>query len=81
MFTAPLPASRPTTPAERDAQEAYLAGGYCVTWCAWMGMSLLGVALANFIPQTWGLGFAGVLSLVGDPVLDGDHAAAHAGRR
>jgi len=29
-----------------------------------MGMSLLGIALANFIPQSWGLGFAGVLSLV-----------------
>jgi predicted branched-subunit amino acid permease len=27
-------------------------------------MSLLGIALANMIPQTWGLGFAGVLSLV-----------------
>ena len=30
-----------------------------------MGMSTLGIALANFIPQSWGLGFAGVLSLVG----------------
>ncbi|MCY1502825.1 AzlC protein [compost metagenome] len=59
QYTAP-----PTTPAERLAQEAYLTGNYFVTWCAWMGMSLLGIALANFIPQTWGLGFAGVLSLV-----------------
>jgi predicted branched-subunit amino acid permease len=30
-----------------------------------MGLSLLGIALANLIPQYWGLGFAGVLSLVG----------------
>ncbi|WP_326535617.1 AzlC family ABC transporter permease [Pseudorhodoferax sp.] len=52
------------TPAEREAQEAYLTGGYCVTWLAWMGMSLVGIALANFIPTHWGLGFAGVLSLV-----------------
>ena len=59
QYTAP-----PTTPAERLAQEAYLTGNYFVTWCAWMGMSLLGIALANLIPQTWGLGFAGVLSLV-----------------
>ena len=29
-----------------------------------MGLSLVGIALANFIPQAWGLGFAGVLSLV-----------------
>ena len=59
QYTAP-----PTTPAEQLSQEAYLTGNYFVTWCAWMGMSLLGIALANFIPQTWGLGFAGVLSLV-----------------
>jgi len=30
-----------------------------------MGASLLGIALANFIPGAWGLGFAGVLALVG----------------
>jgi predicted branched-subunit amino acid permease len=29
-----------------------------------MTMSLLGILLANMIPQSWGLGFAGVLSLV-----------------
>ena len=63
MFTRRYP--RPgVTPAELDAQEAYLTGGYCVTWLAWMGMSLAGIALANFIPADWGLGFAGVLSRV-----------------
>jgi len=51
-------------PSQQDEQEAYLVGGYATTWCAWMGMSLLGIALANFIPTQWGLGFAGVLSLV-----------------
>ena len=71
----------PATAAEQRAQEAYLTGNYFVTWCAWMGMSLLGIVLANLIPQSWGLGFAGVLSLVGDRLLDGDDAAAHAGRR
>jgi len=63
LFTRKYP-KPPLTIAEEESQEAYLTGNYCVTWCAWMGMSLLGVALANFIPQTWGLGFAGVLSLV-----------------
>ena len=64
LFTRryPVPAD---DAAGRAAQEAYLAGGYCVTWCSWMGLSLLGVTLANFIPLAWGLGFAGVLSLVG----------------
>lgn len=63
MFTRryPVPAD---DAAGRDAQEAFLAGGYCVTWATWMAMSLLGVALANSIPLAWGLGFAGVLSLV-----------------
>lgn len=63
MFTRahPLPG---VTAAQQQEQEAYLAGGYCVTWLAWMGMSLLGIALANFVPPRWGLGFAGVLSLL-----------------
>jgi predicted branched-subunit amino acid permease len=64
IFTGHYP-EPPTTDAQRAAQEAYLTGGYYVTWLSWMGMSLLGVALGNFIPQSWGLGFAGVLSLVG----------------
>ena len=64
VFTTRYPVP-PTDEAEQQAQEAYLTGGYFITWCAWMGMSAVGIALANFIPQAWGLGFAGVLSLVG----------------
>jgi len=51
--------------AGRATQEAYLAGNYFVTWLAWTGASLAGVALGNWIPSEWGLGFAGVLCLVG----------------
>jgi predicted branched-subunit amino acid permease len=47
------------------AQESFLAGNYFVTWASWTGASLLGVALGNLIPSAWGLGFAGVLCLVG----------------
>ena len=63
MFTrhCPQPA---TSAAGRLAQEAYLAGGYSITWGAWIGLSLVGVGLAKLIPQSWGLGFAGVLCLV-----------------
>ena len=32
---------------------------------SWVGASVVGVALANFIPTSWGLGFAGILCLVG----------------
>ena len=64
MFTGryPEPAQ---APAERAAQEAYLAGNYFATWSSWMGLSVAGIALANLIPAAWGLGFAGVLCLVG----------------
>jgi predicted branched-subunit amino acid permease len=51
--------------AERHAQEAYLTGNYFVTWSSWMLPGVAGIALASFIPSAWGLGFAGVLCLVG----------------
>ncbi len=53
------------TPEQRRAQEAYLAGNDCLNWSSWMVASLIGVALANFIPPAWGLGFAGILCLLG----------------
>ena len=49
----------------RLAQEAYLAGNYFLTWCSWVFPGLLGIAVGNLIPASWGLGFAGVLCLVG----------------
>jgi predicted branched-subunit amino acid permease len=64
LFTSPLSGAGHDDAAGR-AQEAYLAGNYFVTWMAWTGASLLGIALGNLIPSAWGLGFAGVLCLVG----------------
>jgi predicted branched-subunit amino acid permease len=64
VFTSRFPAAR-RRPAGRLAQESFLAGNYFVTWVAWTGASLAGIALGNLIPTTWGLGFAGVLCLVG----------------
>ena len=49
----------------RIAQEAYLVGNYAITWVAWIFPSLLGVALGNLVPAQWGLGFTGVLCLLG----------------
>ena len=51
--------------AQLRAQQAYLAGNCGVNWVAWVGCSVLGVVLANFIPTNWGLGFAGILALLG----------------
>jgi predicted branched-subunit amino acid permease len=64
VFTSrfPQPASEE---AGYRAQESFLAGNYFVTWVSWTGASLVGVALGNLIPSSWGLGFAGVLCLVG----------------
>jgi predicted branched-subunit amino acid permease len=54
-----------TTAAEQQEQDAFLAGNTGLTWVAWMGASLLGIALAHQVPVQWGLGFAGILSLLG----------------
>lgn len=56
-------------PAEDDAgrleQEAFLAGNCWANWISWIVPSLLGVVFAPLIPAHWGLGFAGILCLVG----------------
>ena len=63
MLTRRYP--RPACDAEgQAAQEAYLIGGYAITWVGWIGLSLAGIALANAVPAAWGLGFAGVMALV-----------------
>lgn len=53
------------TAAERTEQMAYLLGNAGVNWLSWTSCSVLGVVLAHWIPSAWGLGFAGVLALVG----------------
>ena len=49
----------------RSSQQAYLLGNSLVNWLSWMLPCTAGVLLANLIPQAWGLGFAGILALVG----------------
>lgn len=53
------------TDAERAEQQAYLSGNTFINWASWVGASIIGVGLSNFIPTEWGLGFAGILALVG----------------
>lgn len=58
--------AQPATDAPgRLTQMAYLAGNGSINWFSWTACSVLGVVLANFIPAAWGLGFAGILALVG----------------
>lgn len=51
--------------ATRDAQMAYLAGNTGLNWITWLGSGAVGVLLSNVIPTHWGLGFAGILALIG----------------
>ena len=51
--------------AQLRDQQAYLAGNCGISWVAWVGCSVIGVVLANWIPTEWGLGFAGILALIG----------------
>lgn len=64
MFTRryPHPATDAVTIA---AQDAYWAGNCAINWVSWVCFSILGIALANAIPVSWGLGFAGILALLG----------------
>lgn len=54
-----------TDPAGRRARDAYILGGGAMAWVSWILPSLLGIALAESIPVAWGLGFAGILALLG----------------
>mgnify|MGYP002149884383 CR=1 FL=1 len=51
--------------AGRAARDAYWSGSGITAWLIWVTASLLGVALAASIPTAWGLGFAGILALLG----------------
>jgi predicted branched-subunit amino acid permease len=65
VFFAKRYAQPGTTSDELARQQAYLMGNCAVNYLAWMGMSVVGILLANAIPTHWGLGFAGILALLG----------------
>ena len=64
MFVSRYPKPATDTAAIR-AQEAYLAGNCAINWISWVGAGLIGIALANSIPMSWGLSFAAILALTG----------------
>ncbi|MFN5699151.1 MAG: AzlC family ABC transporter permease [Betaproteobacteria bacterium] len=43
---------------------AYFWGGAVLNWVAWQSASMLGIFLADSIPEHWGIGFAGTLALL-----------------
>ncbi|HEV7912932.1 MAG TPA: AzlC family ABC transporter permease [Albitalea sp.] len=52
-------------PRDDEGQIEYFFGGSLVNWSAWQFPSIVGILLADIIPTQWGLGFAGVLALLG----------------
>jgi predicted branched-subunit amino acid permease len=58
-------AAPPQTEAERREQRAYFFGNSVCNWLSWSLPSVAGIALAQAVPQRWGLAFAGTLALIG----------------
>lgn len=52
-------------PQPRPSQVRYFCGAASANWLAWQLPSIAGIFLAHWIPLSWGLGFAGVLAILG----------------
>lgn len=52
-------------PQPGERQEPYFWGSVLSNWLAWQIASVIGILLADRVPTHWGLGFAGVLALLG----------------
>jgi len=52
-------------PEPTPEQEPYYWGGVALNWVSWQVPSIVGILAANHVPTEWGLGFAGVLALLG----------------
>ena len=64
MFVKRFPKPAEDAAGQRE-EMAYLSGNCFLNWIGWQIASLVGVFMASQIPGSWGLGFAGVLALVG----------------
>ena len=53
------------TPEKTPEQLPFFWGAAVANWVFWQVFSIAGILLANVIPLSWGLGFAGVLALMG----------------
>jgi predicted branched-subunit amino acid permease len=47
-----------------DEQRWFYLGILAATWLSWQPMSILGIALAEVIPEKWGLEYAAILALI-----------------
>jgi predicted branched-subunit amino acid permease len=60
LFLRRFPVQKPG-----PGQEAYFWGAALVNWLGWQVSCISGIFLADAVPVSWGLGFAGVLALLG----------------
>jgi predicted branched-subunit amino acid permease len=51
-------------PAPAPGQRAYFWGGALITMGAWQLASLAGIVLAQRVPASWDIGYAGTLALI-----------------
>lgn len=52
-------------PRDDDGQIEYFMGGSTINWLSWQTATVIGILLGDAVPTHWGLGFAGVLALLG----------------
>lgn len=52
-------------PRPAPDQVPYFWGTVSVNWTSWQALSVLGILLGDRVPGHWGLGFAGILVLIG----------------
>ena len=64
QFVQAYPQASDKSEGQRS-EMAYLSGNCFLNWIGWQVASLGGIVLAAQVPLQWGLGFAGVLALVG----------------
>ncbi|MBK7264192.1 MAG: AzlC family ABC transporter permease [Rubrivivax sp.] len=60
QFMQRFPQQRP-----HPDQVPYFWGGAALNWTSWQALSIAGILLGDRVPGHWGLGFAGVLVLIG----------------
>ena len=56
---------RYTSPVTKPQQVYYFWGASAINFVVWQVFSIAGILMANVVPLEWGLGFAGVLALIG----------------
>lgn len=52
-------------PEPAPEQWPYFWGGVSLNWTSWQLLSIVGILLGDRVPTEWGLGFAGILALIG----------------